>query len=205
MSNNTRGIEWLRSAENKRYEERVVRPLLPFILASSAVAKAGVRIFEHDNQPIKTVPRALIPEEVYTIAKIGEATEARWFSQLLSRTMLDELPQLQAVMTGEYALVGPRGTLPEHRALLFDHLEDGRKVDHWRSILSAQRPGLLSTYALRAHEESATNGVVNFADEALARYEADAQDLTKASYGHSQELVTKWRQLIGTKVKGIIL
>lgn len=200
------GAEWLNSPENRAYERRVLRPFIPFIIAGSAIAKTGVRLFESDSHPVKQAERALIPGHIYQIEKIGDPTSSRRFSQLLAKTMLDELPQLRAIQRGTVALVGPRGTLPEHRERLFDVLGNNKAVDDWRHILAQQKHGLLSSYALEAHSRSdkeitetlRTDSQV--AAEALIRYEADKRDFTDASHAHSQKLVRGFTDMVRQKI-----
>lgn len=200
-----RGIEWLKSDANRQYERRVLRTIFPFLVAGSALAKAGVILLERDCKPTKQVERALTPGNVYFIEKIGSAESGRPFSRLLSKTMLDEIPQLLAVRSGQVALVGPQGTLPEHRERLFD-IAGGKVADDWRRILEPQRHGLLSTYAHLVHRRKGgedpfyTRSDDEMREEVLTRYEADKRDFVDASRTHSQRLVSECISIIRTKI-----
>lgn len=200
------GAEWLNSPENRAYERRVLRPFIPFVAAGVVVAKTGVRIFERDPHPVKHVERSLVPGQIFTVKKIGTPDAKKPFSNLLDRAMLNELPQLLAAWQGDAALVGPRGTIPEHRQWLFDMLGDGRIVDDWRSILTQQKPGLISTYSLDLHsrpgleDDYRNRSPTELADEALVRYESDKRDFTDASHAHSQKLVRGFTDMVRQKI-----
>lgn len=200
------GAAWLNSPQKRAYERRVLRPLIPLIVAGTAVAKTGVIVIERDSQPVKSHNRSLTPGEVFVIQKIGDPEPKRPVSRFLRKTMLDELPQLSAAWRGQAALIGPRGTLPEHREWLFDMLGNGHIADDWRRILSQQKPGLISTYALDRHsqpglEDDYRNRLPSeLADEALVRYEADKRDFTDASLAHSQLLVHGFVNIVRQKI-----
>ncbi len=205
------GEAWLASAQNRAYEHRVVRKIYPFILGASLVSRAGVRIIDRQQQVTARHTRALIPGQDYQIEKLGRPGSRRPVSNLLERFMLDEIPQLTAVYNGSAPLVGPRGTTPEYRRLLFDAMDDGTAVDQWTKILERQRPGLLSTYSLRLHsihdgpfDESGLS-LREVQAEAFERYEADSRDWYDASQGHSAQLGTGFTHMVTDKLKHMVV
>ena len=127
--------------------------------------------------------------------------------------MLDELPTLEAIHTGQTRLIGPRGTSPEHRERLFDSL-NGASVDRWRHILTAQQNGTISTYALQIHAKSSDPQYVNgvepglsdsqIAAEAQVRFECDERDFVNASQAYSEQLINQFRAMVVHKLADIL-
>lgn len=202
------GVDWLQSRQKQRYERRVLAPFLPAMLAATGAGALAVRAIE-GSPVISHEPRSLIPEEVYTISKLGRPGEDTPVSDILAKTMLDELPQLWAIIRGTAHLVGPRGTLPDHRLKLFDYLDDGKKVDRWRHILSLQTHGLLSTYSIVVHQrpydvtslqDELQLSPAELADQALVRFESDNEDFINASRRHNRVLQSKFVQLVVGKL-----
>ncbi len=119
--------------------------------------------------------------------------------------MIDELPHITEVLQDRASLVGPRGTIPEHRERLFDCLGDGKSVDEWRAILECQQPGLISTYGLAIHSRPGSG--ISYDDEshltdaqvaleAADRFAADSYDFHHASRQHDGNLHKQFIKMV---------
>ncbi|MBP9738578.1 sugar transferase [Candidatus Saccharibacteria bacterium] len=203
--------DWLTSDERKRFEKRIIYPALPLIKVVSSLAIATIQQLEPDHNPLSYEKRALIPGEWYSVTKIGNRGPAghrdrsRRVSELFSVMMVDELPHITEVLLDRASLVGPRGTIPEHRERLFDCLGDGKSVDEWRTILECQQPGLISTYGLEVHSRPGSG--ISYDDEsyltdaqvaleAADRFAADSHDYYNASRQHDRNLHKQFIKMV---------
>lgn len=210
------GADWVLSDQKIKSEEQIVRRIMPVARVARAFAIATVAIAEPDHAPISREQRALIPDRPYDITKIGDRGSlgardpSRKVSELLSTTMIDEIPHLQAVLDGTACLNGPRGTTPDHRARLFDSLDTNRR-DEWEEILAVQKHGVINMYALGIHGKPGP--MVSYDDEenlqdsqvlkeALVRFKADKHDFEHASAEYDAYLRKKFVKMVLSRATG---
>lgn len=79
------------------------------------------------------------------VFKIKDDPRFTRFGRFLSRTGLDELPQLVNVIKGEMDLVGPRP---------FPHSEEKRIKKKFKVVRRTVRPGIISTWVLAGQNHS---------------------------------------------------
>lgn len=185
------GEAWIESPQKRATEIALVGPLLP--------AAGGIAVTNRVVQNIYQVERSLFPGDLFMMKKLGNPEREAFLHRWLRRAMVDELPQVLDVAQGSMSLIGPRADTPEHIDGLFDAVasEDPHLHDEWKEVRFAQKPGIISSYAVHSHRHN-LEGISESArltdDEALAanarlRATLDIADFHAASIIHDLRLV----------------
>ncbi len=183
------GEAWIVSGQKRALELALIGPMLP--------AAGGLLVANALGQVTHEVERSLYPGNRFTSAKIGDPEKDSFMLRWLRRAMIDELPQVGDVRRGSMALIGPRADEPEHINQLFDAIDDPDLHDQWKEVRFAQRPGIISSYAVHSHRhnlEGVTERSRFSEEEALAmnarqRATLDIADFEAASLAHDLRLV----------------
>ena len=196
---------YLQSRRKRSVELAAIGVVSPVIgVAAAAISVVlGKRFGRHD---ISTkVDRSLTPGIVFQSRKFGHPEKEDKLLKVLRQSMLDELPQVGAILRGEMTLIGPRADKPLHIEQLFDAIPDDETRQKWEEVRRAQKPGIISSYALHSHglnlegtPEDMRVKVSQRETNALLRARLDIADYEKAGVLHDMKLLGKTLGLVAT-------
>lgn len=146
------GEAYIESTQKRAFELAVVAGGFPVATASEVMLSAMLKFSRPGIPPINHVDRALVPGDSFQAPKLGDPESDHPIHKLLSKTMLDEIPQLDEVRRGNMTLVGPRAYRPDHIEALFESLEgDDELREQWRAVRQKQKPGIISSFSIYSH------------------------------------------------------
>jgi lipopolysaccharide/colanic/teichoic acid biosynthesis glycosyltransferase len=143
------------------------------------------------------VDRSLYPGHRFEVKKIGDPEADDKLLRICRQAMIDELPQVIDIIRGDMTLIGPRADKPEHIEELFASIEDEELRERWRTAREAQKPGIISAYAVHSHSKNLAGDPEytrfsqssEIASNALTRAQLDIYDAENASLRHDLRLL----------------
>lgn len=193
------GEQWIESKEKRVFELAVLGTLAPGIGAVAATASATARI-SGNKKVIYAAPRSLYPGNTFTMKKLGDPASNQPLLRLFRKAMIDEIPQTANIVRGDMTLVGPRADTPAHIFQLFDAIEDTGLRNEWEAVRAAQKPGIISSYAVHSHRHNLAGETeaARFSETELRQKNAQLRAELDILDFHGASLESDTRLMLGT-------
>lgn len=190
---------WIESRRRRGLELGLLGIAAP-LLGGAAMVASGAIARRYGRGAITTeTERSLYPGNRFTVKKLGDPESEDRLLRLCRQAMVDELPQAMDIVRGDMALFGPRADKPQHIEELFAAIEDDRLRERWQQVRSAQKPGIISSYAILSHGNN-LNGDPEYsrfgnanarARNAELRARCDVHDYDNCGFCHDISLLAK--------------
>lgn len=189
------GAEYLHSPEKRAFDiafSGMLALITPGVAGLAKITFSERGLLFYTDTRIGQYDREIFVKKIRTLGE--DMLPINGMAKFFRTKGLDELPQLQNILSGTLTVFGRRALLPNEYEQLRDiasKTKEGRELLARRDeIVTPAKPGIFSSFAFFAHNVNSTDGALD-PETILTRLKMDNYDHEHASFKYDLNVLLK--------------